>query len=182
METINLQAQAFLWTTAAGIILGLFFDIYRLWRGWMRPGPLLTNLGDAAYWLVVAVVGAGMLLAANGGEIRLYVAIGALTGAAFYFATLSYTVLHVLIVAGRRLGRCRDAVFMVTDLAARSIVSDANRRLRPVSQRVSGAGRKAARWGRAKLAAGMPKGLVEGVRKGLVPRMASRFARKKKES
>lgn len=134
------------------MVLGLFFDMYRLWRGWMRPERLLTDVGDAVYWLVAAVVGAAMLLAANGGEIRLYVAIGAFTGAVFYFAALSHAVVRALILIGSGLARCKDAVFMGTDLIARSIVSDTKRRLRPVSVRAANAGRRAAHWGRGRLA------------------------------
>ncbi len=148
-----MQAQAFLWTAAAGMVLGLFFDFYRLWRGWRQPGRFLTNLGDALFWLVSAVVGAVMILAANGGDLRLYVVIGFLAGAGLYFTAFSQPLLRLLAAVGAGISRLKDAVLLGLDAMLRTVSSDLRRRSRPLSHRLGVARGKVGRWSRARLAA-----------------------------
>jgi len=53
MSTAN-QAYVFLATVYGGLIIGLFFDIYRMIRRIFKPGKWLTGLLDLIFWIIVA--------------------------------------------------------------------------------------------------------------------------------
>lgn len=96
MELAN-QAGVFLLTLATGMGLAVLFDIYRIARRQLRLRTVLTFIGDFIYWVVATLIAFGMLLAGNGGEIRLYVFIGLISGAIIYFQLFScYIIKNIM--------------------------------------------------------------------------------------
>jgi spore cortex biosynthesis protein YabQ len=96
MELAN-QAGIFLLTVITGMGLAVLFDVYRVIRRQLRLRTVLTYIGDFIYWVVATCIAFGMLLAGNGGEIRLYVFIGLLSGAVVYYQMFSRYVIKSII-------------------------------------------------------------------------------------
>lgn len=96
MELAN-QAGVFLLTLITGIGLAVLFDVYRVIRRQLRLCTILTYIGDFIYWVIATCIAFGVLLAGNGGEVRLYVFIGLLSGALIYYQMLSRYVIKSII-------------------------------------------------------------------------------------
>lgn len=101
MEPVNAQIYSFLGTIITGLVLGILFDFYRVFRIITRPKKILTLLGDIIFGLLATVAVFLILLYSNWGEFRLYVFIGMIIGIFFYYNLLSRWIVNLL------LGCCR---------------------------------------------------------------------------
>ena len=97
MESLGTQLYAFGIVLLAGINLGLFFDLFRVIRGLLRPGILSTPLLDLLFWALVTPVLLLYLILANWGELRGYVIIGLALGLFFYRLLLSGMIISFLL-------------------------------------------------------------------------------------
>jgi len=97
MDSLGTQLYAFALIMAAGASLGFVFDLYRLLRSWLRPGPLVTFVMDLCFWAIIAPLLAVYILIANWGELRFYVLVGIGIGLAFYYLLISRTVIRLAL-------------------------------------------------------------------------------------
>lgn len=104
MEPLGTQLYAFGIVLLAGITLGIFFDLFRVLRGLLRPGLLSTPLLDLLFWALVTPVLVIYLILANWGELRGYVIIGLILGLFFYRLLLSGLVISILLGLVRLVG------------------------------------------------------------------------------
>ncbi len=104
MESLGTQLYAFGIVLLAGITLGLFFDLFRVLRGLLRPGFLSTPLLDLLFWALITPILVLYLILANWGELRGYVVIGLILGLFFYRLLLSGMVVSFLIWMVQALG------------------------------------------------------------------------------
>ena len=89
------QAYALGLCLAAGVLLGLYYDLLRPLR--LLPLPrLVGGLADLAFWASAALLLFTCALLLGDGRVRLYMAAGVLAGAAVYFLTLSAPVRRFL--------------------------------------------------------------------------------------
>jgi spore cortex biosynthesis protein YabQ len=99
------QVNTFLLIAATGILLGVLFDTYRVFRGYFRPPWLITSVADLLYWLVAAGVAFLALLLGNWGELRFYVFIAMITGVAVYYRLASRHFLTLTMMVFKLIGR-----------------------------------------------------------------------------
>jgi spore cortex biosynthesis protein YabQ len=104
MDTLVGQVYGFAATIAAGLSLGLLFDLYRLWRRATRPRKAVTALSDILFWIVATPVTYIYLLMGTWGELRFYVLLGLLLGLFLYFTVFSVIVINFLIAIGYYVG------------------------------------------------------------------------------
>ena len=98
------QARALGICLAAGVLLGLYYDLLRPLR--LRPLPrLLGGLADLTFWAAAALLLFVCALLLGDGRVRLYMAAGVLAGAAAYFLLFSPPVRRVQSLAGEILAR-----------------------------------------------------------------------------
>ena len=98
------QARALGLCLAAGVLLGLYYDLLRPLR--LLPLPrLIGGLADLAFWTAAALLLFACALLLGDGRVRLYMAAGVLAGAAAYFLLLSPPVRRLLALTGRTLAR-----------------------------------------------------------------------------
>ena len=98
------QARALGLCLAAGVLLGLYYDLLRPLR--LLPLPrLIGGLADLAFWTAAALLLFACALLLGDGRVRLYMAAGVLAGAAAYFLLLSPRVRRLLALTGRILAR-----------------------------------------------------------------------------
>lgn len=96
---IDGQARLFLLTVLMGAGIGLFYDVFRIFR---RTAPFAKNrlavqLEDLFFWIIVTGAMFYFMLEQSFGEIRLFSLLGAFLGIIFYFATLSRFVIKIFV-------------------------------------------------------------------------------------
>ncbi len=82
------QVVIFAWTLAIGMLAGLCYEIYRVTRDVLRLKKAGTIFGDIIFWIFLTFLSFFLLLKANNGQLRLYVFIGLLLGAAVFLRFL----------------------------------------------------------------------------------------------
>jgi len=87
-EPLLRQLSSFTVFILGGAILGFALDLLRAFRLALRPRGIASFLFDLFYWLVSSAVIFPLLFLATLGELRLFVWLGLLIGAGYYFAFL----------------------------------------------------------------------------------------------
>jgi len=91
------QAWLFLSTVVAGMVIGLFYDIFRIIRKTTPHRAWVVQLEDVLFWVIATGAMFYFMLQRNFGEIRVFSLLGAAIGAVLYMATLSPVVLKVSV-------------------------------------------------------------------------------------
>ena len=93
------QAITFSLVAAMGFALGIFYDIFRVFRKMLRHNAVFIAIEDVIFWLLATGLLFVLLLWINFGQIRAFVFIAAALGILIYFSTLS----KLLMLAAARL-------------------------------------------------------------------------------
>ena len=88
-NTIFMQAYSFFIYVVSGIIIGIFFDLFRILRKSFSTPDIITYLEDILFWIITGVFFVFILFKFSNGEIRIYHIIGLLIGCIFYMLTIS---------------------------------------------------------------------------------------------
>lgn len=96
MQGLTSQIYAFCVTVLTGFLLGIFFDMYRVLRGVIRPRGIITHLGDLLFWFISTGFIFLLLLFGNWGEIRFYVFVGVALGVMVYLRWFSRMTVRLL--------------------------------------------------------------------------------------
>lgn len=83
------QVKLIIFSLLSGIITGLFFDIYRLIRGFENPKKILTIIQDLLFWTLTSIVVFIFLMYTNEGYINFYVYVCLIIGVYLYLKLLS---------------------------------------------------------------------------------------------
>ncbi|WP_058486504.1 spore cortex biosynthesis protein YabQ [Defluviitalea phaphyphila] len=87
--SISEQAHIFFIAVTAGVIIGIFYDLFRIIRKIFPHPNWLIQLEDLIYWITISAFMFFVLFNKNYGEIRGFVLLGALLGNIIYFFTIS---------------------------------------------------------------------------------------------
>jgi len=91
------QAWLFLSTVLVGVAIGLFYDVFRIFRKIIPHSTIVVQLEDLFFWLIVTIAVFYFMLHRNFGEIRPFTILGVIVGAALYFATISQWIVKVVV-------------------------------------------------------------------------------------
>jgi len=91
------QFYVFLSTFYGGVLIGLIYDFYRVFRRYMKPSKKATVIQDLLFWIVVSIIAFFVLLYSNDGVIRGFTILGFFIGALAYNRLLSRFVLRGMI-------------------------------------------------------------------------------------
>ena len=91
------QTWLFLTTVCMGALIGLFYDIFRVFRKTAPHSGVAVQLEDLFFWIIVTALVFYFMLHRNYGEIRLHSMSGLAIGVVLYFATISQWVLKVAV-------------------------------------------------------------------------------------
>lgn len=80
MENVHFQSYIFLYSVYGGILIGIFYDIYRAMRGRRKRDILVTSAWDVLFLFAVLIIVMWTIFSSSYGEIRAYVFIGFLVG------------------------------------------------------------------------------------------------------
>lgn len=90
MDNIILsQLYSLLIFTITGIIIGVFFDIFRILRRSFKTPDIITYIEDILFWIFTGVFFITVLFKFNNGEIRSYVLLGLIFGIIVYMLIIS---------------------------------------------------------------------------------------------
>lgn len=87
----------FLLAIGYGLILGFFYDLYRVFRYYSRPKRILSIIQDLIFWLIVTLVFFTFLFHNTNGVVRGFVIIGFLIGGILYLKIISKYNFPILI-------------------------------------------------------------------------------------
>lgn len=97
METsVQSQTYIFLATLIAGIVIGLIYDFYRLFRYYSRPKKIKTFIQDLLFWLFLSLMIVIFVHHVNEGELRGFIFIGFTIGIILYSRLLSKKIIRFI--------------------------------------------------------------------------------------
>jgi spore cortex biosynthesis protein YabQ len=89
------QVRLIAFSLLAGVITGVFFDIYRLIRGFQNPNKFLTVVQDLLFWVLTSIVIFVFLMYTNEGYLNFYVYVCLIVGVYLYLKRLSKAFISV---------------------------------------------------------------------------------------
>ena len=94
-QIVSSQSMLFLASVEIGVLMGVLFDLIRIFRKIVKHPNFLVQIEDMLYWIVCALLGFYRLYICNYAEIRPYICIGIILGAVFYFLTFSVIFMKI---------------------------------------------------------------------------------------
>lgn len=95
MITISDQVFLFLTCVQTGIIMGMLYDLIRIFRKIIHHPNWMVQIEDLLYWLTCGCFAFIMLYWENYGQIRVFVFAGILIGSVLYFLTFSIIFMKI---------------------------------------------------------------------------------------
>lgn len=93
--TFDSQLQGFLISIGVGVLLGAFYDIFRIYRIVLRPEKKAVFFQDLFYMICAALVTFLLSLGVNFGEVRFYILAGEAIGWCLYYLTIGMVTFQV---------------------------------------------------------------------------------------
>lgn len=94
--SIDVQFKYFFATIVAGIGIGVFFDVYRIIRGFNYKKGILSSISDLLFWILMSLFTFIFLLNTNNLNVRYYTFIGLVFGFIIYMCAVSRYVIALL--------------------------------------------------------------------------------------
>lgn len=89
LSSISNQLNLLVFSILAGVITGMLFDLYRVFRGLESPNLVLTFIEDTLFWILTSIIVFIFLLRTNYAYMRAYVYVAIALGVILYIALLS---------------------------------------------------------------------------------------------
>jgi spore cortex biosynthesis protein YabQ len=89
LSTISTQFNLLVFSILAGVITGVLFDLYRVFRGLECPNRVITFIEDTLFWILTGIIVFIFLLSTNYAYMREYVYIAIAVGILLYMAFIS---------------------------------------------------------------------------------------------
>lgn len=88
-NTISIQLYSLFLFIIAGIVIGTFFDVFRILRRTFRTPDWMTYLEDILFWILTGIFLLFLLFYFQNGKIRGYIIVGLFFGILIYMLTIS---------------------------------------------------------------------------------------------
>lgn len=109
--SLSAQFNLLLYSILAGILTGILFDSYRVFRGLECPNKIITFIEDTLFWVLTGIIVFIFLLMTNYAYIRLYVYAAMVLGVVLYMTLLSKLFIKIQYKAARGTARFFRVVF-----------------------------------------------------------------------
>lgn len=96
-EIVNTQLQLFLYAIAMGVLLGMIYDLTRIFRKAIKHPNFFVQIEDGLYWVICALLMFAILYMHNYGQVRSFMFLGMVLGAMFYFLTFSIIFMKIAV-------------------------------------------------------------------------------------
>ena len=88
-NTVISQLYSFLAYIISGVLISVFFDIFRVLRKSFKTSDLVTYIEDIIFWLATGMFLLYVIFKFNNGEIRAYIFLGIALGVTLYILLFS---------------------------------------------------------------------------------------------
>lgn len=78
MTSVSHQAYVFFIFILTGVIIGVLFDIFRVFRRSFKTSDFVTYIQDILFWILSGIIVLYTIFKFNNGDIRSYIIIGML--------------------------------------------------------------------------------------------------------
>jgi spore cortex biosynthesis protein YabQ len=103
--TLAFQLQGFYISIGAGVVLGIIYDLFRIFRTVFHSEKRAVFFQDLFYMLCAALVTFLVALGVNYGEVRFYILAGEAIGWCLYFFTVGNVTIRIFCFISRVLHR-----------------------------------------------------------------------------
>lgn len=90
------ETIVFLASINTGLIAGMIYDVYRVFRYYSKPKKILSFIEDLIFWLLISIVFFFTLIKTTEGVIRGFLFFGFLLGLAIYFKLISKYIFIII--------------------------------------------------------------------------------------
>lgn len=80
-----------------GILIGIFFDVFRILRKSFKTSDIITYIEDSIFWILTGILILYSIFTFNQGEIRTYIFLALIIGIIIYILTLSKYFIRISI-------------------------------------------------------------------------------------
>lgn len=94
-ELVNTQTLLFIRCIEIGILMGMIYDLIRIFRKIINHYNWIVQVEDGLYWIGCSFIGFGILYMHNYADIRLFGIIGIILGGIFYLCTFSILFMKI---------------------------------------------------------------------------------------
>ena len=91
------QLYIFLLFILTGIVIGIVFDIFRIFRRSFKTNDIITYVQDFLFWLVTGCILLFSIFTFNNGELRGYIFIGIILGVLLHLLLLSKYFINIFV-------------------------------------------------------------------------------------
>ena len=81
-----------------GFLIGIFFDIFRIFRKSFKTPDIVTYIQDILFWVLTGLIVLFSIFKFNDGELRSYVFFGMLFGLAVYLLVFSRIFIKISVI------------------------------------------------------------------------------------
>lgn len=96
-NSLKVQSYIFLTSIYGGLLVGLVYDLYKVFRYFLKPKKIATIIEDVLFWFVITIIVFTVLIKSTWGELRGYIFIGLFMGVFLYFKFISKVIYPILI-------------------------------------------------------------------------------------
>jgi len=116
------QAVLFLSTIIVGATIGLFYDVFRVFRKTAPHSTFAVQVEDLFFWIAATVGTFYFMLTRSYGEIRIFALLGVVLGIVLYFNTISKWIVKIFVVIVTFLKRVIASVVKIILLPLRIVL------------------------------------------------------------
>ena len=93
---IRSETIIFLASINTGLIAGMIYDCYRVFRYYSKPNKILSFIEDLIFWLIISLVFFFTLIRTTEGILRGYLFVGFILGIGIYFKLVSKYIFSLI--------------------------------------------------------------------------------------
>lgn len=112
-ELISNQLYVFLIYSFSGVIIGLFFDVFRILRKSFKTPDFVTYIEDIIFWILTGLFLIYIIFKFNNGEIRSYIFIGLGIGILLYLLIFSKYFIKINVIIIKYLKAIFRTIFQI---------------------------------------------------------------------
>ena len=91
------QLYTFLLFILTGIVIGIVFDIFRIFRRSFKTNDIITYIQDILFWFATGCILLFSIFTFNNGELRGYIFIGIILGLVLHLIVLSKYLINMFL-------------------------------------------------------------------------------------
>jgi len=104
------QITLFIFSLLSGMLVGIFFDVYRVIRGFEQPGIIITAIQDLLFWILTSIIVFIFMMYTNYAYMSFNVFVYNGIGLFIYFKLFS----HIFLLGYGKVLNAILAIFRVT--------------------------------------------------------------------